>query len=191
MSQSTPDCTKLTLFIKGFFGKFNHNRRKLRIWPHLLKKFLMENFIFYARHRWLFFYHCSSLLNKIKHNLTFAIKHWTSFIPFSAFLVQNNINAITIFVDKLTKFYWKILGIFQHVMIMSNTLLDRLPIHRKKIWSDPLGSQKTFFTVTWTMKPLIPTWFTNSFFFEGSLAFYKVYFEFGCLGLRSGFADSR
>ena len=34
--------------IKDFFSKCDQTRRKLRIWSHLLKKYLMENFIFYA-----------------------------------------------------------------------------------------------------------------------------------------------
>ena len=34
--------------IKDFFDKWDQSRRKLRIWAHLLKKFLMENFIFCA-----------------------------------------------------------------------------------------------------------------------------------------------
>ena len=33
---------------KDFFSKYDQIRRKLRIWSHLLKKFLMENFIFCA-----------------------------------------------------------------------------------------------------------------------------------------------
>ena len=36
---------------KDFFSKCDQIRRKLRIWSHLLKKFLMENFIFYAVHK--------------------------------------------------------------------------------------------------------------------------------------------
>ena len=34
--------------IKDFFNKYDQIRRNLRIWSHLLKKFLMENFIFCA-----------------------------------------------------------------------------------------------------------------------------------------------
>ena len=34
--------------IKDFFSKCDHIRRKLRIWTHLLKKSLIENFIFCA-----------------------------------------------------------------------------------------------------------------------------------------------
>ena len=34
--------------IKGFFSKWDQIRRFLRIWPHLLKKSLIENFIFCA-----------------------------------------------------------------------------------------------------------------------------------------------
>ena len=36
--------------IKDFFSKCEQIRRFLRIWSHLLKKFLMENFIFYPVH---------------------------------------------------------------------------------------------------------------------------------------------
>ena len=34
--------------IKDFFGKYDQIRSFLRIWSHLLKKSLMENFIFCA-----------------------------------------------------------------------------------------------------------------------------------------------
>ena len=39
---------KMKFSIKGFFSKCDQIRRKLRIWSHLLKKSLMENFIFRA-----------------------------------------------------------------------------------------------------------------------------------------------
>ena len=39
---------KMEFFIKDFFGKCDKIRWKLRIWIHLLKKSLMENFIFCA-----------------------------------------------------------------------------------------------------------------------------------------------
>ena len=39
---------KMKFSIKYFFNKCDQIRRKLRIWSHLLKKYLMENFIFYA-----------------------------------------------------------------------------------------------------------------------------------------------
>ena len=39
---------KMKFSIKDFFSKCDRIRRKLRIWSHLLKKCLMENFIFYA-----------------------------------------------------------------------------------------------------------------------------------------------
>ena len=44
----TLHCTKMKFFIKDFFSKSDRIRRKLRIWSHLLKKSLMENFIFCA-----------------------------------------------------------------------------------------------------------------------------------------------
>ena len=37
---------KMKFSIKDFFSKYDQIRRKLRIWSHLLKKLLMENFIF-------------------------------------------------------------------------------------------------------------------------------------------------
>ena len=42
-------CTKKLKFsIKDFFSKCDQIRSFLRIWLHLLKKFLMENFLFCA-----------------------------------------------------------------------------------------------------------------------------------------------
>ena len=45
--------------IKDFFSKCEQIRRKLRIWSHLLKKSLMENFIFCVVH------FCSNLISDI------------------------------------------------------------------------------------------------------------------------------
>ena len=39
---------KMKFSIKDFFSKCHQIRGKLRIWPHLLKKSLMKNFIFCA-----------------------------------------------------------------------------------------------------------------------------------------------
>ena len=39
---------KMKFFFKDFFSKYDQIRRKLRIWSHLHKKSLMENFIFCA-----------------------------------------------------------------------------------------------------------------------------------------------
>ena len=41
-----PTVQKMKCSIKDFFSKCDQIRKKLRIWPHLLKKSLMENFIF-------------------------------------------------------------------------------------------------------------------------------------------------
>ena len=68
---------KMKLFIKDFFSKYDEIRF-LRIWSHLLKKLLMENFIFCAvyipGHRYRIFITAGSascitnvLLNLIKH----------------------------------------------------------------------------------------------------------------------------
>ena len=39
---------KVKFSIKDVFSKYDEIRRKLRIWSHLVKKSLMENFIFCA-----------------------------------------------------------------------------------------------------------------------------------------------
>ena len=39
---------KMKFSIKDFLSKYDQIRRKLQIWPHLLKKSLMVNFIFGA-----------------------------------------------------------------------------------------------------------------------------------------------
>ena len=38
----------MKISVKNFFSKCDQIRKKLRIWSHLLKKSLMENFIFCA-----------------------------------------------------------------------------------------------------------------------------------------------
>ena len=38
----------MSFFMKLFFSKYDQIRRNLQIWSHLLKKTLMENFIFGA-----------------------------------------------------------------------------------------------------------------------------------------------
>ena len=45
---STITAQKMKFSIKDFFSKCDQIRKKLQIWSHLLKKFLMENFIFCA-----------------------------------------------------------------------------------------------------------------------------------------------
>ena len=45
---------KMNFFIKNFFSKCDQIRRKLRIWSYLLKKPLMEKFIFCAVHHVIF-----------------------------------------------------------------------------------------------------------------------------------------
>ena len=41
-------CTKMKFSVKDFFGKYEQICWKLRICSHLLKKYLIENFIFYV-----------------------------------------------------------------------------------------------------------------------------------------------
>ena len=56
---------KMKFFIKDFFRRCEQIRRKLRIWSHLLKKFLTENFIFSAL--------CEPI-NPFQSSVTFHIK---------------------------------------------------------------------------------------------------------------------
>ena len=46
LSRTLLHCTKNEVFHKDFFSKCDQVRRNLRIWSHLLKKTLMENFFF-------------------------------------------------------------------------------------------------------------------------------------------------
>ena len=48
ISGTTKYAQKMKFFIKDFFSKYDQIYSFLRIWSHLLKKFLMENFIFCA-----------------------------------------------------------------------------------------------------------------------------------------------
>ena len=48
ISQSPNTAQKMKLSIKDFFSKCDQIRSFLRIWYHLLKKILMENFIFFS-----------------------------------------------------------------------------------------------------------------------------------------------
>ena len=44
---------KMKFSIKDFFSKCDQIRWKLRVWSHLLKKSIMENFIFCAVGGWM------------------------------------------------------------------------------------------------------------------------------------------
>ena len=46
---------KMKFSIKDFFSKCDQIRRKLRIWSHLLKKSLLENFIFLCSYGFCYF----------------------------------------------------------------------------------------------------------------------------------------
>ena len=61
--------------IKDFFGKCELIRRNLRIWSHLLKKFLMKNFIFCAV--------CIQLTQRIPILQILATKMVEHFVPIS------------------------------------------------------------------------------------------------------------
>ena len=50
-NEQSPSALKKKFFIKDFFSKYNQIRRKLWIWSRLVRKFLVENFIFFAVRR--------------------------------------------------------------------------------------------------------------------------------------------
>ena len=60
ISSQTYHCTKDEVLNYNFFSKCDQIHRKLKIWSHLLKKFLMENFIFcavYLKHHLHFYFY--------------------------------------------------------------------------------------------------------------------------------------
>ena len=63
----------MNFYIKDFFSKYDQIRRRLRIWSHLLKKFLMENCIFYVVN----FVMCQCIC-------LIQIKSWMSILSFIA-----------------------------------------------------------------------------------------------------------
>ena len=55
---------KMKFSIKDFFSKCDQTRSFLRVWSHLLKKSLVENFIVFVQ--WLFFDVSGAFWKKIK-----------------------------------------------------------------------------------------------------------------------------
>ena len=72
---------KMKFSIKDFFSKYDQIRRKLQILSYLLKKSLMENFIFCAvyhvhqKSSWKSIYHVSWLKNYFRNNSTQKHSH--------------------------------------------------------------------------------------------------------------------
>ena len=62
---------KMKFSIKYFFSKCDQIRNFLRIWSHLLNKYIMENFIFCAR---IVFASSEQLFNKTLHKNDYLIK---------------------------------------------------------------------------------------------------------------------
>ena len=105
--------------IKAFFSKCDQIRRKLRIWSHLLKKFVMENFIFCAMRvlQWdslsplLFNLIVNTLINNVKSEKVECIgyvyqgclspKHWFQFTH-SENWEKNNQLLCNIFIKRTT-----------------------------------------------------------------------------------------
>ena len=87
--------------IKDFFSKCDQIRRYLWIWSHLLKKSLMENFIFCAMQReirWLLYRddHSIGKVKRIMKILDYAYSHFGS----STSISETRIQALNI--EKLT-----------------------------------------------------------------------------------------
>ena len=67
---------KMKFSIKGFFSKYDQIRRKLQIWSHLLKKSLMENFVFCAVNAEM--KPCLNELSCAAQNMKFSITNFIS-----------------------------------------------------------------------------------------------------------------
>ena len=68
---------KMKFSIKDFFSKCDQIRRKLRIWSHLLKKYLMKNFIFCAMTVTDPNHYCKFLSNWKKYSLLRFLRIWS------------------------------------------------------------------------------------------------------------------
>ena len=68
----------MKLSIKDFFSKCDQIRSSLRIWSHLLKKSLMENFIFcavfHASYKQLFIARVTSYFLQLSYELLFIVR---------------------------------------------------------------------------------------------------------------------
>ena len=72
--------------IKDFFSKCDQIRRKLRIWSHLLKKFLMKNFTFCVVYK-------MQILSILKNFNAFQLMYYISMHFSLEHAVQNNPNV--------------------------------------------------------------------------------------------------
>ena len=88
---------KMKFSIKDFFSKCDQIRRKLQIWSHLLKKTLMENFIFCAiLDVWRELFHFRSIGHLCSFPLSYRV--WTEkdifnfHFPLESFKIAVNIS---------------------------------------------------------------------------------------------------
>ena len=72
---------KMKFSIKDFFSKYDQIRRKLRIWSHLRKKSLMENFIFCAVSLPLYKILTNIFLVKLFYDAVQALNYIYAFFP--------------------------------------------------------------------------------------------------------------
>ena len=118
------NCTNLTLHItliyttqklkfsfKDFLSKCDQIRRKLRIWSHLLRKSLMENFIFHA--------------------VTFTVnsrylEYSTSWTYRYLEEIPCSLGHLALFSVKIISLSWMSMRYLQH-LVFSNHLPDRVP----------------------------------------------------------------
>ena len=106
---------KMKFSIKDFFSKCEQIRRKLRIWSQLLKKSLIENFIFWAVLHLIFFLFLLllSLLLAKPFSLAFYFKlinplYFTNIIPIYQIYVKIN---ILISLQRVQKTMWMIFNV--------------------------------------------------------------------------------
>ena len=81
--QSILNALKMKFSTKGFFSKCDYIRRFLRIWSYLLKKSLVENFIFLCS-----VWYCPTLRNFFNCSKSFALGCNAGIRALTCFLVQ-------------------------------------------------------------------------------------------------------
>ena len=77
MGISSITAQKMKFSVKDFFSKCDQIRRKLRIWSHLLKKSLMENFIF-----------CAVYISQ--YSVLITCHNFDSYLGFSQYITSSN-----------------------------------------------------------------------------------------------------
>ena len=89
--QGADTTQKMKFSIKDFFSKCDQIRKNLRIWPHLLKKSLMEDFIFCAVWYFVCYLLCLWQLTVLPHKKNLLLNTFMKEKYFAFFLSWNKL----------------------------------------------------------------------------------------------------